>query len=111
MFVRAGSILPLGSVMQYTGQQAWDKQEIRVYPGADGTFTLYEDEGDNYNYEQGVFSTITFNWNDKQRTLTIADRQGSFPGMLAERQFTVVLPDGRQQSVAYSGKEAFVRFE
>ena len=111
MFVRAGSILPLGPEMQYVGEKAWDNLELRVYPGADATFTLYEDEGDGYNYEKGVYSTITFSWNDKQRTLTIADRQGSFPGMLAERQFTVVLPDGRQQSVAYSGKEAFVRFE
>jgi alpha-D-xyloside xylohydrolase len=111
MFVRAGSILPLGPEMQYVGEKAWDNLELRVYPGADATFTLYEDEGDGYNYERGVYSTITFSWNDKQRTLTIADRQGSFPGMLAERQFTVVLPDGRQQSVAYSGKEAFVRFE
>ena len=111
MFVRAGSILPLGPEMQYVGEKAWDNLELRVYPGADATFTLYEDEGDGYNYEKGVYSTITFSWNDKQRTLTIADRQGSFPGMLAERQFIVVLPDGRQQSVAYSGKEAFVRFE
>jgi alpha-D-xyloside xylohydrolase len=111
MFVRAGSILPLGPEMQYVGEKAWDNLELRVYPGADATFTLYEDEGDGYNYEKGVYSTITFSWNDRQRTLTIADRQGSFPGMLAERQFTVVLPDGRQQSVAYSGKEAFVRFE
>ena len=111
MFVRAGSILPLGPEMQYVGEKAWDNLELRVYPGADATFTLYEDEGDGYNYEKGVYSTITFSWNDKQRTLTIADRQGSFPGMLAERQFTVVLPDGRQQSVAYSGKEAFVRFQ
>ena len=111
MFVRAGSILPLGPEMQYVGEKAWDNLELRVYPGADATFTLYEDEGDGYNYEKGVYSTITFSWNDRQRTLTIADRQGSFPGMLAERQFTVVLPDGRQQSVAYSGKEAFVRFQ
>ena len=111
MFVRAGSILPLGPEMQYVGEKAWDNLELRVYPGADATFTLYEDEGDSYNYEKGVYSTITFSWNDKQRTLTIADRQGRFPGMLAERQFTVVLPDGRHQSVAYSGKEAFVRFE
>ena len=111
MFVRAGSILPLGPEMQYVGEKAWDNLELRVYPGADATFTLYEDEGDGYNYEKGVYSTITFSWNDKQRTLTIADRQGRFPGMLAERQFTVVLPDGRHQSVAYSGKEAFVRFQ
>ena len=67
MFVRAGSILPLGPEMQYVGEKSWDNLEIRVYPGADGSFTLYEDEGDGYNYEQGYYATITFQWNDKAR--------------------------------------------
>jgi alpha-D-xyloside xylohydrolase len=103
MFVRAGSILPLGPEMQYVGEKAWDNLEMRVYPGADGMFTLYEDEGDNYNYEKGVYSTITFKWNDRTRTLTIGDRQGSYPGMLQTRKFTVVLPNGTKQTVDYSG--------
>jgi len=109
MFVRAGSILPLGSVMQYTGQQAWDKLEIRVYPGADGTFTLYEDEGDNYNYEQGVFSTITFSWDESRQVLTIGSRQGSFPGMLNSRLFHVVWPDGTSKDIKYEGEEITVK--
>ena len=110
MFVRAGSILPLGPEMQYVGEKDWSQLEIRVYPGADGHFLLYEDEGDNYNYEKGQYSTIAFHWNDRSRTLTIADRQGSYPGMLQKRQFVVVLPDGRQQTVHYEGKMKTVRF-
>jgi alpha-D-xyloside xylohydrolase len=103
MFVRAGSILPLGPEMQYVGEKAWDNLELRLYPGADGSFTLYEDEGDNYNYERGVYSTITFLWNDRARTLTIGQRQGEYPGMLATRQFTIVLPDGSSKTVDYNG--------
>ena len=110
MFVRAGCILPLGPEMQYTGEKSWDNLEIRIYPGADGTFVLYEDEGDNYNYEKGVFATIAFQWNNKSQTLTIGNRQGTYPGMLESRHFTVVLPDGRQQSVAYEGSSVEVKF-
>ena len=86
MFVRAGSILPLGPEMQWVGEKSWDNLELRVYPGADGSFVLYEDEGDNYNYEKGIYSTITFQWNDKSKILTIGARQGSYPGMLQQRQ-------------------------
>ena len=109
MFVRAGSILPLGPEMQYVGEKTWDNLELRVYPGADGSFMLYEDEGDSYNYEKGVYSTILFVWDDRARTLTICDRQGEFPGMLQTRQFTVVLPDGASQTVSYDGKEMQMR--
>ena len=105
MFVRAGSILPLGPEMQYVGEKAWDNLELRVYPGADGSFVLYEDEGDNYNYEKGMYSTITLQWNDKKHTLTIGARQGSYPGMLSERAFTVVWPDGTTKTVNYQGQE------
>ncbi len=104
MFVRAGSILPLGPVMQYVGEKSWNQLELRVYPGADGSFTLYEDEGDSYNYEQGIYATIPFTWNDKTHTLTIGTRQGQYPGMLASRQFTIVLPDGTQKTVTYKGE-------
>ena len=104
MFVRAGSILPLGPEMQYTGEKSWDNLELRLYPGADGTFTLYEDEGDTYRYEQGVYATIRFDWNDKARTLTIAERQGCYPGMLSSRQFTVILPDGTTKTISYHGQ-------
>jgi alpha-D-xyloside xylohydrolase len=105
MFVRAGSILPLGPEMQYVGEKAWDNLEMRVYPGANGSFTLYEDEGDNYNYEKGQYATITFQWNDKARTLTIGERKGSYPGMLQKRQFTIVTPNGKQKVIEYNGQK------
>ena len=109
MFVRAGSILPLGPEMQYTGEKPWDNLEIRLYPGADGTFMLYEDEGDTYNYERGIYSTIPFHWNDRSHTLTIGNRQGQYPGMLTNRKFTVVMPNGTSQTVNYNGKEVTVQ--
>jgi alpha-D-xyloside xylohydrolase len=105
MFVRAGSILPLGPEMQYVGEKSWDNLELRVYPGADGAFTLYEDEGDNYNYERGAYTTITFQWNDKARQFTIGDRQGRYEGMIQNRQFTLVLPDGTSRQVDYNGNK------
>jgi alpha-D-xyloside xylohydrolase len=110
MFVRAGSILPLGPEMQYVGEKNWDNLELRIYPGADGSFTLYEDEGDNYNYEKGTYSVIQFSWNEKTHTLTIGDRQGRYPDMLQNRQFTVVMPDGKRQTVRYDGNAQVVRF-
>ena len=109
MFVRAGSILPLGPEMQWVGEKKWDNLELRIYPGADGQFVLYEDEGDNYNYEKGMYSVIPFGWNEKTHTLTIGDRQGTYPGMLQNRQFTIVLPDGKQQIVRYDGTAQTVR--
>ena len=108
MFVRAGSILPLGPEMQYVGEKPWDDLLLRVYPGADGTFTLYEDEGDSYNYERGIYTTILFTWDDRSRMLTIGNRQGSYPGMLQKRSFTVMLPDGTTKTVSYDGKETLV---
>ncbi len=108
MFVRAGSILPLAPEMQYVGQQKWDNLEVRVYPGADAAFTLYEDEGDNYNYERGQYTETTFRWNDRNGQLTISPRKGSYSGMLANRQFTVVLPDGTSKVVDYKGTEVVV---
>ena len=110
MFVRAGSILPLGPEMQYVGEKPWDNLELRLYPGADGSFTLYEDEGDNYNYEKGVYSTIAFSWNDRARTLTIGERKGQYPGMLTKRQFTVVLPDGTTKTIDYDGASTTIKF-
>ena len=105
MFVRAGSILPLGPEMQYVGEKAWDNLELRIYPGADGEFTLYEDEGDNYNYEKGQYATITFQWHDTSRTLTLGERKGNFPGMLQKRQFRIVLPGGQSKQIEYDGSE------
>ena len=105
MFVRAGSILPLGPEMQYVGEKAWDNLEIRIYPGADGEFTLYEDEGDGYNYEQGYYSNIIFTWTDRTRTLHISARQGGYKGMLLDRKFTLVLPDGTTRTIDYNGNQ------
>ena len=110
MFVRAGSILPLGPEMQYVGEKTWDNLEMRVYPGANGSFVLYEDEGDTYNYEKGQYTTITFDWNDSKKMLTIGDRQGNYPGMLKTRTFTVVMPDGQQKEVQYTGTKTEIRY-
>jgi len=90
LYLKAGSILPIGPKVQYATEKKWDNLEIRVYEGANGEFTLYEDENDNYNYEKGAFSTITFTWNDAKKTLTISDHKGSFPGMLTERKFNIL---------------------
>jgi len=91
LFVKAGSIVPMGPFLQYSTEKPADPIELRIYPGADGSFTLYEDENDNYNYEQGVFATIEFKWNDAQRQLTIGSRKGKFPGMLQKRTINVVV--------------------
>ena len=90
LYVRAGSIVPLGPVVQYAGEKPAGPVELRVYPGADGQFTLYEDEGDNYNYEKGKHATIPIEWNDAKQTLTVGKRSGNFSGMLKERDFHVV---------------------
>lgn len=90
LYIKAGTILPIGPEVQYATEKKWDNLQIRIYEGADGEFTLYEDENDNYNYEKGVFSTITFTWNDSKKELTIGNCNGSFPGMLTERKFQIV---------------------
>ncbi|WP_410795615.1 TIM-barrel domain-containing protein [Parabacteroides sp. FAFU027] len=113
LFVKAGSIIPFGPAVQFATEKKWDKLEIRVYEGANGEFSLYEDENDNYNYEKGIYSTITFKWDDKSKTLTIADRKGTFPGMLAERKFHVVkiAANGNktEKDVVYKGKKVSVK--
>jgi alpha-D-xyloside xylohydrolase len=91
LLVRAGSIIPLGPFIQYAAEKPADPVELRIYPGADGSFTLYEDENDNYNYEKGVHATIAFHWDDAKRQLTIDDRIGSFPGMLKQRSFNLII--------------------
>lgn len=109
-FVRAGSILPLGPSVQYSGEKDWSTLDVDIYPGSDGSFALYEDEGNNYNYENGKFSTITFTWNDTARTLTIADRRGTFNGMLTDRTFNLRLVGGQSKSIRYDGSELVVKF-
>ncbi len=105
LFVPAGSILPLGPDRQYVAEKPADPIELRVYPGADATFTLYEDEGTNYNYEKGQYSTIPVKWNDRLGQLEIGKRSGSFPGMLASRTFSVHLAgsSAAAKTVAYKG--------
>jgi alpha-D-xyloside xylohydrolase len=120
VYVKAGAILPIGPAVQYAEEKKWDNLQIRVYPGADGKFVLYEDENDNYNYEKGMYATINFSWDDKKRTLTISDRNGSFPGMLDNRKFNIVLvttsKGGEEKTVVdpdmvvnYAGKKLTVK--
>lgn len=91
LLVKAGSILPLGSRVQYANEKPDAPIELRVYPGADGTYSFYEDAGDGWGYEQGQFSVIPMSWDDKARALTIGAVRGSFPGMLTDRVFAIEL--------------------
>jgi len=112
LYIKSGSIIPFGPQVQYATEKKWDDLEIRIYGGANGEFTLYEDENDNYNYEKGAYSTITFTWNDAKKALTISNRKGSFPGMLVERKFKIrfVAPgkntsDKYDKVIVYKGKK------
>ncbi len=121
LFVREGSVIPTGPDIQYADEKEADPLTLWVYTGADGTFTLYEDEGDNYNYESGSYTLIPFKWSDADRTLTIGARTGEYQGMLRERTVNIVLvskdkpvkldftmaPD---RSVTYTGEEVTVGF-
>lgn len=108
LYVKAGGIIPVGPDVQYAEEKKWDALTIKVFPGANGAFTLYEDEFDNYNYEKGVYTEIPFYWNDKSQTLTIDARKGKYDGMIEARTFNIVLPDGKQKSVTYAGKKILV---
>lgn len=119
LYVRAGSIVPMGPDVEYSTEKPADPIELRVYRGADGGFTLYEDENDNYDYEKGVHATIPFRWDDAKQELTIGDRVGRFPGMLATRTFRVVFAGANHgvgiapaetadKVVQYSGKQVTI---
>jgi alpha-D-xyloside xylohydrolase len=121
LFIRAGSIVPMGPFIQYSTEKS-DPVEIRIYPGADGEFTLYEDENDNYDYLKGLYSLITFQWNDAQRRLTIGARKGSYPGMPTEHTLNVVLVRENKgvgvevstmidKTIKYSGGKAVIDFQ
>ena len=121
VFVRAGSIIPFGPEIQYTGEKSVDPITLCIYAGADGQFTIYEDDGVTYDYEKKAFAEIPINWDDKSQTLTIGKREGSFNGMLKTRTFNVVLvskekPVGfsftpkADKSVSYDGAIAQVKF-
>jgi len=121
LMVKAGSIIPMGPFIQYSTEKAADPVELRIYPGADVTFTLYEDENDNYNYEKGIYATIDFQWDDLKQQLTVHERNGRFPGMLETRQFNLVFvkenhgtgievtakPD---RIITYNGEQQVVQF-
>ena len=111
LYVRAGSIVPIGPDVQYTSEKDWNNLNLSIYPGADADFTLYEDEGDNYNYERGEYTEITMHWDDKAQTLTILPRVGSFKGMLKNRTFIVKVIGGKTKKVSYNGKQTTVRIK
>jgi alpha-D-xyloside xylohydrolase len=119
LYIRAGSILPLGPDEEWSTQKPADPIELRIYRGANGDFTLYEDENDNYDYEKGVYATIPLRWDDAAHTLTIGDRKGQFPGILESRSFRIVFvgenhgvgvnpTDEADKIVRYSGKQISV---
>lgn len=115
LYIREGSIIPVGPEIQYTGEKPADKIVLYVYRGKDGSFTLYEDEDNNYNYESGKYSNIAFTYNDANGTLTIDERKGQFEGMLKSRTFEIVTVskdkpkafnyDAKGQSVTYDGRK------
>jgi alpha-D-xyloside xylohydrolase len=119
LYIKAGTVLPVGPAVQFASEKKWDNIKILIYEGSDGEFTLYEDENDNYNYEKGEYSTINFKWNNAKKILTIEDRKGSFSGMLNERNFSILVV-GKDKGnwtkdnvtfdkvVSYSGKKVQV---
>jgi alpha-D-xyloside xylohydrolase len=122
LFIRAGSIIPFGPEIQYTGEKPADPVTLRIYAGADGQFTLYEDDGLTYDYEKKSFATIPIGWDEKNRTLTIGKRSGAFKGMLKKRTFNVVLiskekpvsfsfTPNADQTVSYNGAAVKVKFK
>jgi alpha-D-xyloside xylohydrolase len=119
LFVRAGAILPLGPREDYADERPDGPIELRIYPGADGSFNFYQDAGDNYGYEKGQFATVLLTWSDKTRTLTLGPRVGTYPGMPGEVTFRVVLMrPGRDagpaeiaapdRTIRYTGREEVV---
>lgn len=121
LFVKAGSIIPMGKFIQFAGQKPEDTLEIRIYKGANGRFELYEDEGDNYNYEEGKYGIIPFMWDNNKRTLTIDAREGAYSGMLDERAFNILVVNENRgtgveisstfdKKIKYVGKKMVVKF-
>jgi alpha-D-xyloside xylohydrolase len=121
LFIKAGTILPMGKFIQYAQEKLADTLEIRIYRGANGQFDLYEDEGDNYNYEKGKYTIIPFIWDEKNQSLTIGKRRGSYPGYLISRAFNVVLVSEAEgigisvsdiiKQVSYTGTENKIKYK
>ena len=115
IYIKGGSIIPFGPAIEYTREKQAENIRVYIYQGKDGKFTLYEDEGINYNYEDGKYSKIEFDYNDSTKTLTINKRIGEFSGMLKERTFTIIYvsesssigydPDAKGEEVIYNGEE------
>jgi alpha-D-xyloside xylohydrolase len=120
LYIRAGSIVPMGPYLQYATEKNADPLEIRIYTGADAEFLLYEDENDSYNYETGKYSTIAMNWNEAGKSFTIGNRKGDFPGILKNRTFRIIWvnsengiglePSLQAKVVQYSGKEITINY-
>jgi alpha-D-xyloside xylohydrolase len=108
LHVRAGSIIPMGPVRQYAAEHKDAPTKLHVYPGADGDYTFYEDAGEGWGYERGQYTLIKMHWNDAARTLTIGQREGSYPGMRSSRSFEVVV-SGKATKVTYSGEAVTVK--
>jgi alpha-D-xyloside xylohydrolase len=103
LFVRAGSIVPFGPEIMYSDEKQPETITLFVYGGRDGSFTLYEDEGVNYNYEKGDYATIPFIYNDANKTLEIGERKGTFNSMLKQRMFNIVYVDQENPAAMKSG--------
>jgi alpha-D-xyloside xylohydrolase len=115
LFVRAGSVVPLGPVVEHTGEKPDAPWEIRIYPGADASFTLYDDDGETYRYERGERTTTLLRWDDASRTLHVGAREGRYPGMAASRELHVRLMAvaGRPEqtrTVQYAGRGVVLHF-
>ena len=121
LFVPEGSIIPIGPEIQYTSEKQPESITLYVYGGKNGSFTLYEDEGVNYNYEKGRYATIPLTYHDTAKTLIIGERKGDFEGMLKERMFNVVFinqdspkafdPDASGTEVKYSGNKQEIKLQ
>ncbi|WP_369827545.1 TIM-barrel domain-containing protein [Caulobacter sp. FWC2] len=115
LYVRAGAIIPMGPIMQYATERPDAPYEIRIYPGADGKFTLYEDDNETYAYEKGQSARYDLSWNDATRTLTVGSRRGAFPGMVKQRTLNVVVVDAEGtpvgRTIAYRGRAVVMRFD
>jgi alpha-D-xyloside xylohydrolase len=111
IYVRAGSIIPFGPDICYTDEQPQALVELRIYPGQDGEFTLYQDEGDNYNYEKGLFATIQLRWEDKNSRLIFEKRQGTYPGMSKTLEFSIsVIGELEKHQFLYDGTQKAINF-
>lgn len=111
LYIKAGSIIPIGPSVQYAEEKEWDELELKVYAGSDASFTLYEDEFDNYNYEKGEYTEILFTWDNSSRTLTLGERRGAYKGMLSHRKFSIALVGSEPSKlVDYNGNKVEVKF-